>query len=201
LPPDAILFLYQGVLSPGRGIELLLEAFAGVDDPQRILVFMGSGPLEAQISGCSGIRGNVRLHPAVAPLHLAEFTASADVGLCLIEDTCLSYRYCMPNKLFEYLAAGVPTLVSDLPEIVAVVNRLSAGWVLPSWSVAALQTFVNSIDAGAVAERRAGTARAAEEYSWEAQVPVLRTVYERLGFCAHHACQGPAPGAPPDSPV
>ena len=180
LQPDTTLFLYQGVLSPGRGIELLLEAFAGIEDPRKTLVFMGSGPLEARIAECARARANVRMHPVVPPEELAGFTASADVGLCLIEDTCLSYRYCMPNKLFEYLAAGVPTLVSNLPEIASVVSRFEAGWVLDAWSVAALRSFFCSTDAQAIRDRRAGTARAADEYAWESQVPVLRSVYERL---------------------
>jgi hypothetical protein len=82
-----------------------------------------------------------------------------------------------------------------------VVNRFEAGWVLPSWSVAALRSFVDSTDAQAVTERRTGTVRAAEEYTWEAQVPELRSVYERLDFPAGQRPNGAASGASPDSPV
>lgn len=195
LPPDATLFLYQGVLAAGRGIELLLDAFASIGDPRKVLVFMGTGPLESRVAAHARAGGNVRIHPAVAPGRLAEFTGSADVGLCLIEDTCLSYRYCLPNKLFEYLSAGVPALVSNLPEMLPVVDRHRAGWVLPSWSVEALRSVIDSIDSRAIAQGRAGAVRAATEYSWEAQVPVLRTVYERLGLLERDVPRGVGPGA------
>jgi glycosyltransferase involved in cell wall biosynthesis len=182
LPADTTLFLYQGIFGAGRGIELMLDAFAGLDDPRKVLVFMGMGPLEPRIAECARARVNVRLHPAVAPDRLGEYTASADVGLCLIEDTCLSYRYCMPNKLFEYLAAGVPAIVSNLPEIARVVTNQGVGWVLPSWSAEALRSAFDAIDGPAIELCREATVRAVEIYSWERQVPALRSVYERLGL-------------------
>ena len=182
VPEDAMLFLYQGLFAAGRGIELLLEAFAGLDDPSKVLIFMGMGPLEPRIAEFARNQPNVRLHPAVPPDKLSEFTASADVGMCLIEGTALSYRYSMPNKLFEYLAAGVPAVVSDLPEIARVVKDHGAGWILQSWSIESLGLLVSGIDNADVAYRRGGAARAAEVYSWERQLPGLRSVYQRLGF-------------------
>lgn len=187
LPADTTIFLYQGILGKGRGIELLLDAFSGLKDPRKVLVFMGMGPLESLVAAKSRECSGIRLHPAVAPQVLAEYTASADVGLCLIEDTCLSYRYCMPNKLFEYFAAGVPAVVSDLPEIAGVVSRTGSGWVVADWSAAALCSVMESIDAPAIAARRAAAASAAVEYCWERQVPVLREVYARLGLVAARA--------------
>jgi len=184
LPTDAMIFLYQGILGPGRGVELLLHAFANLDDPRKVLVFLGMGPLEREIAAIAARRANVRLHPAVPPLRLPEFTASADVGMCLIEDTCLSYRYCMPNKLFEYFAAGVPAVVSNLPEIAQVVASQDSGWVVPGWSASELRSIIGSIGPREIEAARVGAARAAGVYTWQAQVPALTSVYARLGFVA-----------------
>lgn len=180
--PDATIFLYQGILAPGRGIELLLDAFAGLRDPGKVLVFLGMGSLESLIRAQARLHPNVLFHPAVPPAELARFSASADVGLCLIEGTSLSYRYCMPNKLFEYLAAGVPPIVSDLPEIRRAVELHGAGWVLGEWSAAAVRDLVAGIDSVTVARYRAAALRAAEHYTWERQLPALQRVYGRLGF-------------------
>jgi glycosyltransferase involved in cell wall biosynthesis len=185
MPDDAMIFLYQGILAPGRGIELLLNAFAQLGDPRKLLVFLGMGSLESRIVECSRRHSNVMFHPAVPPDRLAEFSASADVGLCLIEGSSLSYRYCMPNKLFEYLAAGVPPVVSNLPEIRRAVEGSGAGWVLGEWSVEALRALVNSIDRTAVLRRREAALQASVHYSWEQQLPSLQRVYGRLGYLRH----------------
>lgn len=182
LEPDVTIFLYQGVLSSGRGIELMLDAFAGIDDPRKVLVFMGMGPMETLVSECARRRANVRLRPAVPPQVVGDYTASADVGLCLIEDTCLSYHHCMPNKLFEYMMAGLPTVVSDLPEIARVVKDSGAGWVVPRWSPESLRSTLLSIDADAMGAGRKAALDAARGFTWERQLPALRTVYERLAL-------------------
>lgn len=182
LPADVTIYLYQGILGQGRGVELMLEAFAGLGDTGRVLVFVGMGPLEDRIAEVAARTPCVHLHPAVRPHELAEYTASADVGLCLIEDTCLSYRYCMPNKLFEYFAAGLPAVVSNLTEIAGVVSRTGSGWVVAEWSVGALRSVVESIDAAQIQARREAVENAAAEFSWENQVPALRQVYAKLGF-------------------
>ena len=182
LPDDAILFLYQGVFGAGRGIELLLDAFAALGDPRKVLVMMGMGPLEALIESNAGRYPWIRLHPAVTPEVLTSYTASADVGLCMIEDTCLSYRLCMPNKLFEYLGAGVPAIVSDLPEIRRVVEQHEAGWIVPEWTSRALRDVVEGIGHGDLAAYKARAARAGQVFTWERQLPALYSPYERMGF-------------------
>jgi glycosyltransferase involved in cell wall biosynthesis len=125
--------LSQGGIQRGRGALLAVRAVAAV--PDCALVFLGDGAMsgevveEARRQGCA-----LRVHilPAVPSAELLEWTASADVGLCLIEDVGLSYRLSLPNKLFEYIAAGVPVLGSDLPEIARVVRALDVGSIVPA---------------------------------------------------------------------
>lgn len=182
LDDETLIFLYQGLLAPGRGVDLLIDAFLRLDDRRRVLVLMGMGPMEARARHLHLSSTNIRYVPAVAPQEVLAYTSSADVGFCLMEDTCLSHRLSMPNKLFEYISAGVPAIVTPLPEISRVVTANSAGWVARDWSTGGIAALVSNITRGDIDERRAGVDRAAQKYNWESQVEPLRSVYRRLGF-------------------
>jgi glycosyltransferase involved in cell wall biosynthesis len=99
---DQLIFLYQGGLSGGRGIEILLKAFELRAELDCVLVCMGYGPLEEMVKGYSSRNQNIFYHPAVAQNILLDYTSSADFGILFYEDSCLNHRFCSPNKIFEY---------------------------------------------------------------------------------------------------
>ena len=74
-----------------------------------------------------------------------QFTRNADLGLSLDKDTNLNYRFSLPNKLFDYFAAGIPVLSSDLPEVAGLVHRFQAGVVLPSVTCQAIVQAVRAL--------------------------------------------------------
>jgi glycosyltransferase involved in cell wall biosynthesis len=126
IPTDALVFAYLGLLSPGRGIEICLDAFAGGAQDAHV-VFIGFGALEKTIDEYSKLHPNIHFHEAVPHDQVVSLVRSADYGLCLIEKVSLSDYYCLPNKLFEYCFARVPVLASGFPEIKRIVERYSLG--------------------------------------------------------------------------
>ncbi|MCH9812847.1 MAG: glycosyltransferase [Epsilonproteobacteria bacterium] len=125
---EQIIFLYQGGLSYGRGIETLLETFKQQQNKEsHVLVLMGYGALEEKIKEDAKKYKNIYFHPAVSPNVLIDYTASADFGVSTIEDSCLSYRFCLPNKLFEYMMAEIPVIVSNLDEMKNFVHSHQVG--------------------------------------------------------------------------
>jgi glycosyltransferase involved in cell wall biosynthesis len=179
-PPDALLFIYQGIMSPGRGIEMLLEVFAGFGD-ERQLVCMGYGPLEEVVKEAAHRHSNIHFMPAVPPHLVKEYTVDADIGLALIENTCLSYYLCAPNKLYEYAACGVAPIVSDFPEMSSFVDNNDCGWKVNP-SVDALRRLFQSIDSEVLAIKRLNAARAGKHYCWENEEPELLHMYEGLSL-------------------
>src|SRR5262249_47343357 len=143
IPSNDLIFFYQGVLDRGRGVETTLAAFAKAP-PGRHVVFLGFGRMQAIVEDYARRYPNIHFHPAVPPGELRQYTRSGDVGLCIISPLCLSYRYGFPNKLFEYMACGVPVIATDLPEIGAVVKAAGAGWTIEN-SPEALLSVVTSI--------------------------------------------------------
>lgn len=178
LAPEAQLFLYQGLLAPGRGVGLLIDAFSVM--PDRHLVFMGYGELEGQIREAAAQHANIHFMSAVPPEQVKDYTVDADVGISLIENVCLSYYLCLPNKLFEYAACGVPALVSDFPEMGRFVDEYDCGWkVVPD--AQALRRLVQGFTAGELAAKRANTRRSGRLYCWQEEERVLLAMYQTLG--------------------
>ena len=124
------IFIYQGALTKGRGIELLINVFSGLECSKAKLVFMGYGALEDDVNSACIASENIYYMPAVPPSEVLKYTASADVGISMIEAKCKSYEFCLPNKMFEYIMAGIPVLASDLPEMQSIINKYKVGKVI-----------------------------------------------------------------------
>lgn len=180
ISPEATIFLYQGGVSGGRGIERILDTFASLADPRLVVVVMGYGPLVGLVEAYAAKYDNIFYHPAVAPEGLLEYTASADCGLCLIEDSCFSYRYCLPNKLFEYIMAGLPALVSGLPELKGLVIEEGIGEVIDKDDCEGLAEAIERFKDLDRSRLRANLLRTARKYCWEEQETALAAIYGGL---------------------
>lgn len=137
------IFLYQGALFKGRGIENLLEVFKNISEKKCCIVFMGYGECEAIIKEAASKFKNIYFHEAVNPNVVLEYTSSADYGVSLIEEVCLSYSYCLPNKIFEYLMAGLPCIVSNLKDMSEYMDKYKVGVVCESNTIKDIENSVN----------------------------------------------------------
>lgn len=175
--------LYQGGLQQGRGLELLIRAAAMV--PRAWFVFIGGGRLEAELKALTrdlGVEDRVRFIPTVSLDELPLYTASADLGVQPIENTCLNHFTTDSNKLFEYVIAGLPVVSSDLPEIRRVVRSYELGRLVRPGDMhalaAAIRELVENSDLRGRFSRNA--CLAAQTLNWEAQESALLELYERV---------------------
>ena len=111
---------------------MLVDAMAFVSTPKLHLVLLGDGQYGETLKRrvlSRRLEGHVRFHPAVPQADLLRYSACADAGIIPYQAICLNNYYCTPNKLFEFIAAGVPILASDLPEIRNLINTHQIGQV------------------------------------------------------------------------
>ena len=123
--------LYQGGIIPQRNIENLLRGFCKLDPQDTHLVFLGpSDPVFLkQLRKIAGHLQDTRIHflDAIPREELPAWTASADFGVVPYKVIDLNTRYCMPNKFFEFIQAGLPILSNNLIEVDKVIKMIGGG--------------------------------------------------------------------------
>lgn len=177
---DQIILLYQGGLMVGRGVHLILDAFKKRTDDRLVTVFMGYGELETDIKKAAEQHSNIFFYPAVPPNVVLEYTSSADVGISLIENTCLSYYYCMPNKLFEYAMAGLPVLVSNMKDMSELVSQNNMGAVISDFSPEGINQTLDQFLQQDLVIMKANAYQVACDNAWEVQEKKMLAAYQGL---------------------
>ena len=182
IPNNRVIYLYQGAMTKGRGLQPLLDFFRDNPSDTRALVMMGYGPYEKAARELAEKSDGVYFMPAVPPDEILDYTSSADVGLCLIEGLCKSYEFCLPNKLFEYVMAGLPVLVSPLTELTRFVEETKTGLTANVYDAAQMLDAMDTIESTLVGKTANSEAfeTARDKFCWERQQDALWSVYAEL---------------------
>jgi len=175
--------IYQGGLQPGRGLARLVEAAASV--PNAYFVFVGGGVLAQELRSLSeslDLTERVRFINTVPLAELPSYTASADIGVQPIENTCLNHFTTDSNKLFEYVQAGLPVVASDLPEIRRVVREHDLGLLVRAGDTGSLACALRNLvgDSGLRKHHATRARTAAAVLNWEQQEHLLLGLYQRI---------------------
>lgn len=186
LAPNRRILLFQGGLSPHRGIEALLEAAPEMPD-EWSLVFMGWGNLQPEVEAvrdtldAAGRPGAVALVPPAPQEELAAWTAGAALGAIPYRNINLNHLYCTPNKLWEYPNAGVPILATDLEEMGQMIRKWGTGLLLPrDFGGADIVAALDSYDTETEQRLRTNCTRFSEEMSWSRFEPALLEAYDDI---------------------
>ena len=147
LPLDKKIILLQGAgINIDRGAEELIDAMSFVDGA--LLLIIGSGDvwsvLESKIK-IKGLTNKISLIYKIPKNELMHYTYNADLGLSLDKNTNLNYYYSLPNKIFDYLQAGIPILASRLPEIEKIITKYNIGDFIDSHEPKAIAAKINEM--------------------------------------------------------
>jgi len=166
------IILYQGVILEGRGILFLIKLLGKINNAHFVIV--GDGEFRKEFekyANESTLKNRVHFIGAVAHENLLNYTAAADVGISLIENISISYYYALPNKLFEYIMAGVPVLSSKLPQMKKVVSENKVGQCVDMTNEEEVVQVLNMMlnDDEMLKEYSLNCKKAAKELNWEVE--------------------------------
>jgi len=172
--------VYQGGLQSGRGLERLVKAAQYVNDVYFVLI--GSGRLESHLHELAKqfkVTRQVKFIPVVPLSELPEYTASADIGVQPILNTCLNHYTTDSNKLFEYVLAGIPVIATDFPEIKNIVNKYELGLLVDQSLESLVSAIKRLLDNSELREKfKANTLKERRVLSWESQESALLEIYK-----------------------
>jgi len=190
--------LYQGALNLGRGLEAAIHSFQTLPLP---LVVAGEGDLSASLRELAARQAKpeqTRFLGYVEPAALRALTAQAWLGLNLLQDQGLSYRYSLSNKFFDYVQACVPQIAMDFPEYRRLNSQHEVAVLVPDAQPGTVRNAVKTLlDDPARCERlRSACCQAREAWVWESLEGELIAFYARVFASAATATYGTAPSNP-----
>ncbi len=180
--PDAPLIVYAGGITPLRGIETLVAALSRLPEAHLVLMIAGRSPYvlslldQARAADCAA---RLHFHPYVDPERISSFMRDATLGVHPLT------RYgnaevALPNKLFDYLHAGLPVVVSDCRSMADFVRRHGVGRVFAAGDASSLAAAVRAVVADRVALRaHIGAAGIRDAFCWEREQEPLLEIYRR----------------------
>lgn len=178
IPIDTIVYAYSGLIDKVRGIDILLEVFKKVDLKHHI-IFMGYGDAILSVQEAAQFYSNIHYKSAVEPHLVTSYLQTADVGLFVCDNICLSYYYCLPNKMFEYILSGLALIVSDFPDMSKIIHKYNCGYTTKP-SVEYLAELIKDLKLSDINKCKQGSSQASLNMNWESESLKLTPFYERI---------------------
>lgn len=183
LPADKKILIMQGSgINVQRGAEEMVEAMQWVEDA--ILLLVGGGDVVETLKRMvdeRGISHKVMFKGRMPYPELMQYTRNADLGLSLDKPLSINYQLSLPNKIFDYLNAGIPVLASPLVEVKKIIEQYQVGDFIPNHQPKMMADKINEIflHDDWLVKWRANAKKAAEELNWENESTILKKVYQQ----------------------
>ncbi|MFK5856555.1 MAG: glycosyltransferase [Bacteroidota bacterium] len=183
LPEDKFILILQGAgINVHRGSEELVEAMQFVHNA--VLLIVGGGDVIDTLKSMVrkyNLDQKVIFKPRVPYRDLMQYTAVADLGLTLDKSTNLNYKFSLPNKLFDYIQAGIPILSSPLPEIQKIIKKYDVGDFISDYNPEHIAQKINEMLSKPflMDNWKKNCKFAAAELTWENEEKVLIEIYSK----------------------
>lgn len=182
LAGDPVRLLYHGLVAPGRGLEALIESAASWKPGYTLTVRGPASPPDytdqlASLASRHGVTGRVSFEGPVPMTSLVSAARPFDIGIMALPGHSAHTRFALPNKLFEYMMAGLALAVTNLEEMVTLLDDTGAGFNLGDGSEGAISAALNALTREDIDRMRAAALEAAKRYNWDAEAAPVMDAY------------------------
>jgi len=183
LPVDKHILILQGTgINVERGAEEAVMAMEYLN--KSVLLIVGSGdvfPTLRKIIKEKHLEGKVIFKPKMPFAELRQYTMNSDLGLAIDKDTNLNYHFSLPNKLFDYIHSGIPTLSSELIELKQIIDQYDIGYYIQNHEPKHIASVIKDIfsDEARYNTVKQNTVKAKEDLCWEKEEKVLMGVINK----------------------
>jgi glycosyltransferase involved in cell wall biosynthesis len=181
LPVDKKILIIQGAgINIDRGAEEACEAMKYLDG--FVLLIAGSGDVIPQLKKMvaeQNMEEKIIFRDRMDYKLLRQYTQLCDLGLAIDKNTNINYLYSLPNKLFDYLHAGIPVLSSGLPEIRKIIDEFQVGYHLENHDPQHIAQTIKTIfsDMPLYQINKENTLIASRELNWESEEKKLLNIF------------------------
>lgn len=171
-PTKKILVLQGAGINIQRGVEELIGAMEYLESCQ--LLIIGGGDVVNELKQQAEklvVAGRILFFPRMPVEDLYQYTMQADLGLSLDKDTNLNYRYSLPNKLFDYIHAGIPIVASPLVEVRKIIEGYDIGTIINNHEPEHIASIIKEVlsDQKQIEKWKENLKFAASELNWSAE--------------------------------
>jgi glycosyltransferase involved in cell wall biosynthesis len=186
LSPQTALGVYAGVLHANRNLRPLIESVALVPDLHLALVCVPNAHYWAaealrRHAADLGLDDRVHLVEPVAPEQVVRFLSSATFGVHPMAQGLPNHEMALPNKLFDYIWAGLPVAVSRVKAMAELVEEAGIGFAFdPDDPASIAQAISQVLDHRKELAAAARAPELKERFAWEGQAAKLGRLYDQL---------------------
>lgn len=175
--------LYQGALNIGRGIAQTIEAMKFLPGYKFLIVGRGDCTEDLKILTKElKLQDQVEFTGAVPFEELSNHQKGVLLGMCIHENIGLNYYYALPNRLFDYMQAGIPVLCNGFPDMKEIVQNHNTGLIIddikPEHLAEKIKEACENIELRKQWQR--SVTEAAQLFTWENEEKVIRKIIDIL---------------------
>ena len=181
---DKDIIITQGAgININRGIEELVEAMQYLNNV--CLIIIGDGDvipqlkkrvLELKLENSIIFKGRMPYH------EMMQYTQHAKLGITIDKDTNTNYKYSLPNKLFDFIHAGIPILASKIIEVEKIIKKYQIGLFINNHEPTHIANQIKyALDnKELISEWKSNTTLATKELNWEIEENTLKDLYKKI---------------------